>query len=93
MKSLLDPAFRYVPAARTDLRKTFARIRRELAAGEGAERARSGAADNAKGGEVMNPCKHLDYRDGKYGPDITLETTDVMCADGTPVRFWKRGES
>lgn len=29
MKSILDPSFRYVPAASTDLRKTFARIRRE----------------------------------------------------------------
>ncbi len=29
MKSILDPTFRYVPAAATDLRKTFARVRRE----------------------------------------------------------------
>ena len=29
MKSLLDPSFSYVPSDRTDLRKTFARIRRE----------------------------------------------------------------
>ncbi len=29
MKSILDPAFRYVPSVETDLRKTFARIRRE----------------------------------------------------------------
>jgi len=29
MKSILDPAFRYVPSDETDLRKTFARIRRE----------------------------------------------------------------
>jgi hypothetical protein len=28
-RSLLDPTFRYTPAAATDLRKTFARIRRE----------------------------------------------------------------
>lgn len=27
--SILDPKFRYVPAAATDIRKTFARIRRE----------------------------------------------------------------
>lgn len=31
MKSILDRSFRYVPAAHTDLRKTFARIRREQA--------------------------------------------------------------
>ena len=30
MKSILDPSFRYTPSAGTDLRKTFARIRREL---------------------------------------------------------------
>ena len=29
-KRLTDPKFKYVPAAKTDLRKTFARIRREL---------------------------------------------------------------
>ena len=29
MKSILDPTFRYTPAADTDLRKTFARVRRE----------------------------------------------------------------
>ena len=26
---ILDPRFKYVPAARTDIRKTFARIRKE----------------------------------------------------------------
>ena len=30
MKSILDPTFRYVPSASTDVRKTFARIRREM---------------------------------------------------------------
>lgn len=36
----------------------------------------------------MIPCKHLDYAEGKYGPDITLET----CAPYYPtVRFWMRG--
>ena len=29
MKRLTDPEFRYVPAARTDIRKTFAKIRAE----------------------------------------------------------------
>jgi hypothetical protein len=29
MKSLLDPSFRYTKSIDTDLRKTFARIRRE----------------------------------------------------------------
>ena len=30
MKSILDPSFRYVPSTATDLRKTFARVRREM---------------------------------------------------------------
>ena len=33
MKSILDPTFRYVPSVETDLRKTFARVRRELRSG------------------------------------------------------------
>jgi len=32
VKSILDPTFRYVPSASTDLRKTFARVRREMRA-------------------------------------------------------------
>jgi hypothetical protein len=30
MKSILDPSFRYTKSVETDLRKTFARIRREM---------------------------------------------------------------
>lgn len=30
MKSILDPSFRYTKSIETDLRKTFARIRREM---------------------------------------------------------------
>ena len=30
MKSILDPSFRYTNSVETDLRKTFARVRREL---------------------------------------------------------------
>lgn len=29
MKSILDPTFRYTPSVETDVRKTFARVRRE----------------------------------------------------------------
>ena len=31
MKSILDPTFRYTPSFSTDLRKTFARVRRDSA--------------------------------------------------------------
>lgn len=34
MKSILDPTFRYVPSADTDIRKTFDRVRREMARAE-----------------------------------------------------------
>lgn len=34
MKSILDPSFKYTSSAHTDLRKTFARVRRERAAAE-----------------------------------------------------------
>jgi hypothetical protein len=34
--SLLDPAFKYVPASRTNVAATFARIRREQKAAEAA---------------------------------------------------------
>ena len=30
MKSILDPSFRYTKSVETDLRKTFAKVRREL---------------------------------------------------------------
>lgn len=31
-RSILDPKFKYTPAASTDIRKTFARVRREMKA-------------------------------------------------------------
>lgn len=40
MKSLLDPSFRYTASHSTDVRKTFARVRREQAAAAKAEAAK-----------------------------------------------------
>ena len=42
MKSILDPSFRYTKSVETDLRKTFARVRRELG-----KQPREQSADNA----------------------------------------------
>jgi hypothetical protein len=44
MKSILDPSFRYTKSVETDLRKTFARVRREL---------RRQTLQSAAGGEAM----------------------------------------
>ena len=44
MKSIFDHSFRYVPSAETNLRKTFARLRRE----QRKDSSRVGDAANAK---------------------------------------------
>ena len=49
MKSILDPTFHYVPSTQTDLRKTFSRIRRELARAK----AQTPARDPAGVGRVV----------------------------------------
>ena len=36
MKSILDRSFQYTPSAQTDLKKTFARVRREQRANDAA---------------------------------------------------------
>ena len=47
MKSILDPSFQYVPSASTDVRKTFARVRREMRKA-GLLDERDGAADASR---------------------------------------------
>ncbi len=44
MKSILDPSFRYTKSVETDLRKTFAKVRRELRKQEQAQFAANGEA-------------------------------------------------
>jgi len=44
MKSILDPSFRYTPSVSTDLKKTFARIRRMERESQAEAEAKSGAA-------------------------------------------------
>jgi hypothetical protein len=46
MKSILDPTFRYIPSVETDLRKTFARVRREQRAGAQRDTSEAVAAPN-----------------------------------------------
>ena len=60
MKSLLDPSFNYVPSIRTDLRKTFARIRREQRASD----ARSSSA-RPHDGKVVAPVFMMANRASK----------------------------
>lgn len=47
MKSILDPTFRYVPSASTDVRKTFMRIRREMQR-TGTAAARAGGSEESR---------------------------------------------
>jgi hypothetical protein len=46
MKSIFDPSFRYTNSVETDLRKTFARIRREQRREELQQQQQSAAANN-----------------------------------------------
>ena len=48
MKSILDPSFRYTSSANTDIRKTFARVRREMRR----QGSSNGAEDAPNGGKV-----------------------------------------
>jgi hypothetical protein len=52
MKSILDPKFRYVDAASTDIRKTFARIRREQR-----EEREAAAAAAERAAKVVQPIR------------------------------------
>lgn len=36
----------------------------------------------------MQPCRHLDYEAGKFGPDIELIELKHFSV---PVKFWQRG--
>lgn len=53
MKSLLDPSFRYTSAAETNLRRTFARIRREQSKAR-EKRQREAAVDTQRVIEIFN---------------------------------------
>jgi hypothetical protein len=76
VKSLLDPDFRYVPAARTDLRRTFARIRKELAGGEGARAGARGAHRKARGEEMSE--WHTGVSQQLPGQDSGCEHDDML---------------
>lgn len=50
MKSIYDPTFRYTSSVNTDLRKTFARIRREMRQQTGSD-----TRDPSKSGAKVSP--------------------------------------
>jgi len=58
MKSILDPSFRYTPSIDTDIRKTFARIRRAL----GAESERAIKAPTRSRGNVSSIVGKINVR-------------------------------
>ncbi len=57
MKSILDPTFRYVPSASTDVRRTFARIRREMQ--------KSGMSSPSNSRAVVDPSRVLMFSRSK----------------------------
>lgn len=61
MKSILDPTFRYTPSIRTDIRRTFARIRREqraIAPSESAAEDRKRVDEDPLNVLAMAPRRH-----------------------------------
>jgi len=61
MKSILDRSFRYTSSAQTDVRKTFARIRRELQTREQAQ-ARADAEAKLKVSPIRAARSRTDAR-------------------------------
>ena len=57
MKSILDPSFRYTKSVETDLRKTFARVNRELR--------KQRQEQSAVGAEVMRNILPFHSRKGR----------------------------
>lgn len=59
--NILDPRFKYTPAAKTDIRKTFARIRKEQIAATAQERttALPEPAEKVRGKPVAAPIRRV----------------------------------
>ena len=56
VKSILDQSFRYTPSNETDLKKTFAKIRRQQRLGERSQ-AQTGSEANAKAHTNVSPTR------------------------------------
>ena len=57
MPNILDPAFRYTPSGATDIRKLFARVRKEQRIRQEAEAAAVKAADESVQQEVARKVR------------------------------------
>src|SRR5207248_1579820 len=55
VKSLLDPTFKYIPSVETDIRKTFARVRREARRDASAVAPSSFFQPDGSAGEPLQP--------------------------------------
>jgi hypothetical protein len=55
-KRITDPDFRYTPASKTDIRKTFARVRRELAEAEARTRSETDTKVKPLQRKGRTPC-------------------------------------
>jgi len=57
MKSILDPSFRYVKSTDTDIRKTFARIRREQREQSVERRGSRRPGDSSETAQFLQPVR------------------------------------
>ena len=75
MKSILDRSFRYTPSTSTDLRKTFARLRRE-------QRANVPVRDASQ--SKLASVEHLRGMGGS-----TAESQETRATEASVRGFWK----
>lgn len=79
MKSILDPSFRYRSSVDTDLRKTFARLRREQR-----QRAQaSNTLDAQKATVLPMHLRKLDVSSETSPPEQSGQWTHNRCNEGT----------
>ena len=76
MKSILDPTFRYTPSVQTDVRKTFARIRRELRA----QQVKEGTEEESRAIVLSLPRRQAMIEDRQESPVLAAQDMQPQIA-------------
>ena len=76
MKSILDPTFHYTKSVETDLRKTFARVRRDIR-----KRQQEQLAAGADGAAKVLPFNSRNAVEGLGGRSCKLAATGTKLQD------------